>query len=162
MGFCNQPSNLRMENYDTVHPSSVAINPFHLGNKKPTSAPGCWTTQQTRLPASSPTYVQMTRSHPPEVAAALFQWPLQQMLELLPAILRPWIKRGHQYMLQQSRATQKHAWLNTHDICSFFHLNCQSANDLHPPWETLLTALVWVFFVQFSLRVITLKKQVFF
>jgi len=67
----------------------------------------------------------------PDAQAALFRRPLQEMLELPPVTLSPWIARAHQYMTQQAKAAKKRARLNTHDIRSFF--SPQSANDLHPP-----------------------------
>jgi len=70
---------------------------------------------------------------PPEAAAALFQRPLQQMLELPPALMRPWIEWANKYMLQQSKAAKKRAKLNTPDIRSYFPRTNHSANDLHPP-----------------------------
>ncbi len=70
---------------------------------------------------------------PPAVQEDLFQCPLQQMLELPPAILSLWIERAYRYMHQQSKAAQTQAQLHTPDIHSFFGLVNQSANDLHPP-----------------------------
>jgi len=67
----------------------------------------------------------------PDEQDALFWQPLQEMLELPPAIPSPWIVRAHKYMTQQSKAAQTRARLNTLDTCSFFPT--QSANDLQPP-----------------------------
>jgi len=67
----------------------------------------------------------------PDAQAALFQRPLQEMLELPPAILRKWIVKAHNYMTQQAKAAKLRARLHTQDIRSFFPT--QSTNDLHPP-----------------------------
>jgi len=42
----------------------------------------------------------------PDAQAALFCQPLQEMLELPPAILSPWIVRAHKYMTQQAKAAK--------------------------------------------------------
>jgi len=68
---------------------------------------------------------------PPDDYEALFQTPLEQMLDQPPAVLCEWLERCHKYMKQQQKAAQTRAKLNTHDICSFFGHN-QSVNDLHP------------------------------
>jgi len=86
---------------------------------------------------STPDYQQRVRTLyergrqlPPAAQVALFWKPLQQMLELPPSILEPWILQAHKYMNQQLRAAQKWAQLHTPNIHSFF--TNQSANDLHP------------------------------
>ncbi len=86
---------------------------------------------------------------------------LDQMLQQPPSVLRDWLERGNCYMTQQLKAEKTRSRLHTPDICSFFGFQPQSANDLQPLKKPHHTALVWVFFVQNSLRVITLKKQVF-
>jgi len=70
---------------------------------------------------------------PPETQAALFQRPLDQMLEQSPAFLRSWIERSRRYIQQQLKATQKRTKLNTPDIRSFFRPSISSADDLQPP-----------------------------
>jgi len=97
---------------------------------------------------------------PPDACAALFQCPLQEMLEQPPAILCTWLECSHQYMKQQFKAAKTRAKLRTPDIRSFFHP--KPANDLHPPRKPYYTAPVWVFLVQIRHREITLKQQVFF
>jgi len=57
---------------------------------------------------------------PPEVQEALFQHPLDQMLEQTPAFLQSWIEQSQRYIQQQLKAAQKCAKLKTPDICSFF------------------------------------------
>jgi len=47
--------------------------------------------------------------------------------------LHPDLEHGPRYMTQQLKAEKLHARLNTPDIRSFFGLQPQSANDLHPP-----------------------------
>jgi len=70
---------------------------------------------------------------PPVAQAALFQKPLDQMLQQPPAVQRIWLERGHRYMTQQLKAEKTRSRLNTPDIRSFFGFQPQSANDLHPP-----------------------------
>jgi len=89
---------------------------------------------------SQPNYQQAVRmlyelrpQLPPETQDALFQCPLEQMLEQSPAFLRVWIERSHRYIQQQLKAAQKRAKINTPDIRSFFTRHNTSANDLHPP-----------------------------
>jgi len=69
----------------------------------------------------------------PAAQAALFQKPLDQMLQQPPAVQRIWLERGHRYMTQQLKAEKTRSRLNTPDIRSFFGFQTQSANDLHPP-----------------------------
>ena len=68
---------------------------------------------------------------PPDACVALFQCPLQEMLEQPPAILHTWLERSHQYMKQQFKAAKTRAKLHTPDICSLFHP--KPTNDLQPP-----------------------------
>jgi len=68
---------------------------------------------------------------PPDACTALFQCPLQEMLEQPPAILRTWLERSHRYMKQQFKAAKTQAKLHTADIHSFFHP--KPTNDLHLP-----------------------------
>jgi len=89
---------------------------------------------------SQPNYQQAVRmlyelqpQLPPEVHEALFQCPLEQMLEQPPAFLCSCIERSQCYIQQQLKAAQKRAKLNTRDIRSFFRCSNPSANDLHPP-----------------------------
>jgi len=89
---------------------------------------------------SLPNYQQAVRTLydlkatlPPATQAALFQRPLDQMLEQPPAFLRSWIERSQRYIQQQLKAAQKRAKLNTPDIRSFFRQSNSSANDLQPP-----------------------------
>jgi len=70
---------------------------------------------------------------PPDAREALFQRPLQTMLELPPAVQRTWLERGHQYMKTQLKAAKTRAKLQTHDIRSFFKPKTQPAHDLQPP-----------------------------
>jgi len=57
---------------------------------------------------------------PPAVQDALFQCPLEQMLEQPPMSLCSWIEHSQCYIQQQLKAAQKCAKLKTLDICSFF------------------------------------------
>jgi len=98
---------------------------------------------------------------PPVAQQALFQQPLEMMLEQPPAILCLWIEQSHKYVKQQLKAAHTRAKLNTPDIHLFFCPISQAANDLNPPWRPCYTAPVWVFFVPISPREITLKAQAF-
>jgi len=62
---------------------------------------------------SLPNYQQAVRTLyerreqiPPAAQEALFRRPLQEMLELPPATLSPWIVRAHKYMTQQSKVSR--------------------------------------------------------
>jgi len=79
------------------------------------------------------TLYEMGQQLPPEAQMALFQHPLQYMLDQPPAILCPWLDHGYKYFRQQMKAAQKRAHLHTPDIRSFLRNTTQSANDLHPP-----------------------------
>jgi len=104
-----------------------------------------WTTRNKHLHddagrLSLPDYQQAVRTLyergtqlPPAAQAALFQKPLDQMLQQPPSVLRTWLERGHRYMTQQLKAEKTRSRLNTPDIRSFFGFQPQSANDLHPP-----------------------------
>jgi len=67
---------------------------------------------------------------PLETQAALFQYPLQDMLSLPAAALHAWLEQSNLNVKQQMKAAKTHIKLNTPNICSFFVT--QSANDLHP------------------------------
>jgi len=89
---------------------------------------------------SQPNYQQAVRTIyelqpqlPPKTRDALFQWPLEYMLEQPPAFLCTWIARSQHYIQQQLLAAKKRAKLNTQDIRLFFTRHNPSANDLHPP-----------------------------
>jgi len=69
----------------------------------------------------------------PDVQEAVFRHPLDYMLQQPPHTQRTWLERSTKYMTQQLKAEKLRARLNTPDIRSFFGLNPQSANDLHPP-----------------------------
>jgi len=68
---------------------------------------------------------------PPSIREAVFRRPLQDMLDLPPAVLCKWLERSSLYIKQQLKAAKMRAKLNTPDIRSFFPP--QSANDLYPP-----------------------------
>jgi len=68
---------------------------------------------------------------PTPVREAVFRRPLQDMLDLPPAVLCKWLERSSLYIKQQLKAAKIRDKLNTPDIRSFFPP--QSANDLHPP-----------------------------
>jgi len=70
---------------------------------------------------------------PPEVQAALFHRPLDQMLEQTLAFLQSWIEWSQRYIQQQLKAAKKHAKLKTPNICSFFQCPTPPMNDLQPP-----------------------------
>jgi len=89
---------------------------------------------------SQPNYHQAVRTLyetqsqlPLEVQDALFQRPLDQMLDQSPVFLRSWLERSQRYIQQQLKAAKKRAKLKTSDIRSFFRRANPSANDLHPP-----------------------------
>jgi len=79
------------------------------------------------------TIYEQKETLPPEVQEALFQRPLEQMLEQTPAFLKSWIERSQKYIQQQLKAARKRAKLKTPDICSFFRRPTQPTNDLQPP-----------------------------
>jgi len=68
---------------------------------------------------------------PPAAQDAIFNRPIDQILEQSPAKLRTWIIRTNAYMKQQLRAAKARAKLNTPDIRSFF--GPAVTNDLQPP-----------------------------
>jgi len=76
------------------------------------------------------TIYELQSQLPPEVQEALFQCPLDQMLEQSPAFLQSWIECSQWYIKQQLKATQKCAKLKTPDICSFFWCSTPKMNDL--------------------------------
>jgi len=69
---------------------------------------------------------------PPAIQEALFQHPLEHMLEQPPAILCSWLEQSHKYMKQQLKAVQTQAKLNTPDIHLFFCPITHAVNDLNP------------------------------
>jgi len=88
---------------------------------------------------SLPNYQQAVRNIydlkpqlPTAAQEALFQRPLEEMLEQPPAFLRSWIERSQRYIKQQMKAAQRRAKLKTQDIRSFFH-PVELENDLQPP-----------------------------
>jgi len=80
-----------------------------------------WTTHNRHLhndagELSHPDYQQAVRTIyeqrdqlDPDAQTALFWRPLQEMLELPPATLSPWIVRAHKYMNQQAKAAKTQA-----------------------------------------------------
>ncbi len=89
---------------------------------------------------SQPNYQQAVRTLyelrqqlPIEVQDAVFQRPLDQMLDQSPVFLRSWIERSQRYIQQQLKAAKKRAQLKTSDIRSFFRRVHPSTNDLQPP-----------------------------
>jgi len=75
---------------------------------------------------------------PPAAQEALFWQPLETLMEQPAPQLQKWVQRGHSYFNQQLKAAKTQAALKTPDIQKFFGKQTQLANDLQPPWETLL------------------------
>jgi len=98
---------------------------------------------------------------PPAAHKALFQQWLKQILEQPPTVLWTWFEHGDWYMNWQLKVATICAWGLPQTFAHFLVLNPSQRmiSNLHK--RLYYTALVWVFFVQHSLRVITLKKQVF-
>ncbi len=69
---------------------------------------------------------------PPAAQDAIFNRPIEQIMDQSPAKLRTWIIRTNAYMKQQLRAAKARAKINTHDIRSFFG-PVTATNDLQPP-----------------------------
>jgi len=97
---------------------------------------------------------------PPATREAVFRRPLQDMLDLPPAVLRKWLERSSLYIKQQLKAAKTRAKLNTPDIRSFFNPSQRMISIHHK--GPCYTVLMWVFFAHISHRVITLKKRVCF
>jgi len=103
-----------------------------------------WTTRNQHLHQdngrlSLPNYhqavINMYETHlqlPPEVREAVFQHPLEEMLDKPPAFLRSWIECSQRYITQQLKAAKKRAKHNTPEICSFFRRQNPPVNDLNP------------------------------
>jgi len=108
------------------------------------------------------TFYETGHQLPPAVREAIFQKPLHIMLEQPPAVLCTWLECTNLYMKQQMTAGKTCARLNTPDICSFLNPNLSQRMTCIHLKKPCYTAPVWVFFVLISLRVITLKKQVFY
>ncbi len=67
---------------------------------------------------------------------ALYQQPLEQILELPAPRLQHWVQTGYQYFNQQIKVAKKQAALQTPDIWSFFRpqsSQTQLDDDLQPP-----------------------------
>jgi len=64
---------------------------------------------------------------------ALYQQPLEVILEQPPPRLQTYAQRGLKYFNQQLKAAKTQAHLNTPDIRSFFGQKTQHHNDLQPP-----------------------------
>jgi len=69
----------------------------------------------------------------PRAQDALFNRPLQQVLELPPHRLQQWVIRGYQYFTRQIKAEKQQAIMGTPDIRTFFRSTAQQPDDLHPP-----------------------------
>jgi len=73
---------------------------------------------------------------PPDAQLALYQQPLEQILELPAPRLQQWVQNGYKYYNQQLKAAKKQAVLQTPDIWMFFRTQShptQPDNDLQPP-----------------------------
>jgi len=69
----------------------------------------------------------------PHAQEALYQQPLEQILELPAPYLEHWVVYGHKYFNQQKKAAKQQARLQTADICTFFRAPTQQGDDLQPP-----------------------------
>jgi len=56
----------------------------------------------------------------PRAQEALFNQPIQQVLELPPPQLQQWVIRGYQYFTRQIKAEKQQAIMGTPDIRTFF------------------------------------------
>jgi len=68
---------------------------------------------------------------PPAAQDAIFNCPIDQILDQTPAKLSTWIIHNNAYMKQQLHAAKAQAKLRTHDIRSFFG-PANVTNDLQP------------------------------
>jgi len=75
---------------------------------------------------------------PPDAQEALYQQPLEVVLEQPTPWLQTYAQRGLNYFNRQLKAAKTQACLNTLDICTFFGCQPQPPNDLQPPQATLL------------------------
>jgi len=123
---------------------------------------------QDAVQLSQPNYLQVVRNlyelHPqlpPAVQEALFQCPVDQMLNQSPVFLCSWIKQSQCYIQQQLQAAKN---MQNSTLLIFIHFSNMSHHQQmisthhRNPYQH---APVWVFCVRLSHRVITLKKQVF-
>jgi len=69
----------------------------------------------------------------PNAQAALYQQPLEQILELPAPHLEHWVIYGHKYFNKQKKAAKQQAWLHTADIRTFFWAPTPQGDDLQPP-----------------------------
>jgi len=69
----------------------------------------------------------------PAAQAALYQQPMNEILEQPVPKMQQWVTRGYQYFTQQLKAECKRATLQTPDIQTFFQTLAQHPNDLQPP-----------------------------
>jgi len=72
----------------------------------------------------------------PAAQNALYQQPLEQILELPAPRLQRWVQLGYKYFNQQIKSAKKQAALQTPDIRSFFRphsTQTQPDDDLQPP-----------------------------
>jgi len=69
----------------------------------------------------------------PTAQTALYQQPLEQLLEQPAPRLQRWVQAGYKYFNQQTKAAKKQAVLHTRDIRTFFRIQTQQNDDLQPP-----------------------------
>ena len=82
------------------------------------------------------TLYELRHQLPLDAQTALYQQPLDQILELPAPRLQRWVQLGYQYFNQQIKAAKKQAALQTPDIWSFFRpqsSQTQPDDDLQPP-----------------------------
>jgi len=70
---------------------------------------------------------------PPEAQEALYQQPLEILLEQPTPRLQMWAMQGLKYFNQQIKVAKTQATLRTPDIRQFFQPKTQQHNDLQPP-----------------------------
>jgi len=70
---------------------------------------------------------------PPAAQDALYQQPLEELLDQPAPRLQTWAQHGHRYFTQQLRAAKTQARLRTQDIRNFFQQTTQPTDDLQPP-----------------------------
>ena len=69
---------------------------------------------------------------PPAAQQALYQQPLDTVLELPTPRLQNWTTRGYDYFHRQLKAAKKQAILKTNDIRTYFQPKIQPTDDPHP------------------------------
>jgi len=88
------------------------------------------------LPNYRQTAISLYKQHhqlPPAAQEALYQKPVEELLDLPAPQLQSWTQHGLKYFNQQLRAAKAQAIICTQDICTFLGPKTQQPNDLQPP-----------------------------